>query len=203
MALLTVDVRTNAKYGTGSAPARGDSFGNLAVQQASGQYRDAVLRGTVFGAANQTSKTIGTTLTATMVTFALYNPTTSGKNLVVLDWAWTPISVTVTAGSAVIAINPDTLQAAPATNTAETIRNMLLGSAVTSAAAVYNTSTIAAAPVALIGLGFAQTGVGIESALRVPVQGALILGPNTVASSQGVTISLLGLGSAIWEEVAT
>lgn len=207
MAQLNVEVRVPAKIANGSFPAaRGDSFGNLVVQQAGGKYRDVVLQGNVHHASNTSDVTIGTALTATGVTFHLYNAASSGKNAVILEVAFAEATVTVTAGNVLIGINPTTTQAAPTTTTALTVRNNLVGTGgLTNDAttiAAYSAATIAAAPVAALQIGIVNTAVGVHDAIRHATDGLLILIPGTVLSIQGVTVSLVGRASACWEEVA-
>ena len=125
---LGVRVAAPAAVANGSTvSARGDRYGNLVVQQAGGQYRDLVMAGNVHHATNTSDVTIGTALTATGVTFHLFNIASSGKNLVILEVAFAEATVTVTAGNVVLGINPTTTQAVPATTTALPVRNTLVG----------------------------------------------------------------------------
>lgn len=202
---LGVRVAAPAAVANGSTvSARGDRYGNLVVQQAGGQYRDLVMAGNVHHATNTGDVTIGVALTATGVTFHLFNIASSGKNLVILEVAFAEATVTVTAGNVVLGINPTTTQAVPATTTALTVRNNLVGTGGltgdSTVAAAYSVATLAVAPVAAIQMGQVNTAVGVTNALKHETNGLLILIPGTVLSIQGVTVSLVGRGSMVWED---
>lgn len=185
---------------SGFPSARGDNFGNLAVALAGGKYKDTVLQGNSYHAANQTATTIGTALTATAVTCSLYNPTGSGKNLVIMWWSFAMTSVTVTAGAIVLATNNSNVAAIPATNTALTNYNNLNGQSGAGSGVAYGATTLPTTPIAGLSLAGVQTGVGFP-VIGGDIDGLLIVTPNTAVTIQGVTVSALGLSSVYWDEV--
>jgi hypothetical protein len=174
----------------------------VAVMQSHGDYYDAVKRGFVFGASMQAAAALGTGLTATGVTFTLYNASTT-KNLVILE---THLAVVVgtTAGFVVYAINDTVGQAAPATVTAISsgIHNLLLGSTNGSVAAVYTVATLPAAPKAIRTLaGIISTTPGGVHSIVDKVNGGIIVSPNMSVTIQGVTTNATGVIGMTWEEV--
>lgn len=184
--------------GTVSDLLRIGSDGALCTQNAHAKYAEATLRGNVFCASSQSVATFGTALTATAVTFTLYNPVASGKNLVILQTGVTVLTAG-TGGHLVYAANVNPVAAIPATNTELTIRNGLLGYG-SGVAKVYSVTTLPAAPVAVRTLAGAITAAGVNNIVDY-VDGALVLSPNTAITIQGITIVGTGLISMVWEEV--
>lgn len=178
---------------------RSDRFGSLRTSQYAADYEEMVARGEVMCAANQSAVTWGTALTATAVTFTLYNPVGSPVDLVVL---WTGITVvtSTTAGSVVYAANVNNAAVIPATNTTLTVRNAKLdGSAGYGIA--YSVTTLPAAPVAIRTLAFGPvTATAGTGTISDDVKGAIVLGPNTAVTIQGITIVGTGLVSMFWRE---
>lgn len=174
----------------------------LATADAHGRYFDAVDRGNCFFAQLTSACTWGTALTATAVTFTLYNPSGSGRNLVLLETTGTVISQS-TAGSVVYAVNDIPGQAIPATTTALTIRNCKLGQGSSSVARAYSAATLPAAPIAVRNFfsvaATAATGL-TPVMLTDEVAGRIILTPNTAVTVQGITIVGTGFLSMMWEE---
>lgn len=177
--------------------------GESVTSDAHGRYYEAAIRGTLFFASNQAGIATPVGLTTASKNFTLYNPAGSGKNLVLLD-----ITVQATADPAAdtaiwLVGNLTATQAAPATNTAETVRNGLLGGAA-GVGLVYNTTTLASTPVilrALPGVFFAS-GVGSgQIYARDEVAGSIIIPPGVYVSVQGLTAITL-VCSMAWEEVS-
>ena len=191
-----------AGVGDGSSRSfRGGRYGALAMMDCHGRYFDCVDRGNVFCCAMQASAALGTGLTATAVTFTLYNPAGSGKNLVILQTSLAAITVS-TAGMVVYAVNDVPGQAAPATTTALTIRNAKLGAGGASVARVFSVATLPAAPVSvriLAGIVGAATPLMVASIID-DVAGAIILTENTAVTIQGITSNINGAAGMFWEE---
>ena len=177
---------------------RTSRMGAWVTTPAHGKYAEASLRGRLYCAANQAEVTYGTALTATAVTFTLYNPIGSPVDLSLLQIG-IATRTSSTAGHLLLAANVNNTAAAPATNTELTIRNCKLdGSA--GYAKVYSATTLPAAPVAILALlsmGVTVTGEGNF----VDVDGAITLGPNTAVTVQGITVVGTGILSMVWEEV--
>lgn len=174
----------------------------LATADAHGRYFDAVDRGNCFFACLTSPCTWGTALTATAVTYTLYNPSGSGKNLVLLETTATVITQTA-AGSVVYAVNDIPGQVIPVTTTALTIRNCKLGGGASSVARAYSAATLPAAPIAVRNFfsvaATAATGLS-PVILTDEVAGRIILPPNTAVTLQGITIAGTGFVSMLWEE---
>src|SRR6266566_2625232 len=90
-------------------------YGGQAEFDSHGAYQDPVSRGACFCASTQSVVNFGVALTASAVTFTLYNPINSGKNLVLLE-ATASVSGTV-AEAIVYAVNDTPGQAIPTTTT--------------------------------------------------------------------------------------
>lgn len=187
-------------YGLGSVSdvLRIGQTGALVVQDGHAKYAEQVLRGNVYCAANQAEVTFGTSLTATAVTFTLWNPLGSGKNLILLQTGLT-IRTGGTAGHIVYAANVNPAAAIPATNTELTVRNAKLDGAA-GVAKAYSATTLPAAPVAIRTLATVITAAGVGSLVDY-VDGAIVLGPNTAVTVQGITVVGTGIISMVWEEV--
>ena len=177
---------------------RGCKTGELGTSQCHAPHYEAASRGKLFMASNQSVVTFGTALTATGVTFHLYNPVGSPVNLVVLQTQITVLTAG-TGGHIVYAANVNPLAAAPATNTELVVRNAKLDLAPGFGKA-YSVTTLPAAPVAVRPFIGAITAAGIGAFVDY-VDGAIILGPNTCLSIQGITIVGTGLIGMLWEEV--
>lgn len=181
---------------------RAGKTGELITAEAHARYYEAVSRGSVFCACNQAEITFGTGLTATAVTFTLYNPLGSPVNLVLLSCGIT-VRTATTAGHIVYAANVNPAAAIPATNTELVVRNAKLnGSA--GYAKVYSVTTLPAAPVAVRVAGAAgviSATAGAAHLIRDYVEGSIILTPNTAVTVQGITIAGTGIIDMCWEEV--
>ena len=203
MATDTVKVQTRVGPSNPVADGSSDEYlrtgrqGELILNLAGGEYEEACSRGELYCACNQAEVTYGTALTATAVTFTLYNPVGSTHDLVLLQIG-IATRTSSTAGHLVLAANVNNAAAAPATNTELTIRNCKLdGSA--GVAKAYSATTLPAAPLAIMALmsmGVTVTGEG----QFVDVKGGVILGPNTAVTVQGITVVGTGIISMTWRE---
>jgi hypothetical protein len=178
-------------------------YTGLAVTPAHGDYYDAVSRGNCFQASLQSAVALGTALTLTAVTFTLFNPAASGKNLVLLETTLA-IPVATTAGQVVYAVNDTPGQAAP-TGTAVVTggpKNCLLGSGAASVAQVFSAANLPLAPVARRVLaGIISTTPGGVHHIVDRVDGKMILTPGTMVTIQGITTNATGIIGMMWEEV--
>lgn len=187
---------------------RADKTGASVVTDAHAKYQEAVLRGNVFHASMQAGASLGTALTATAVTLTLYNPSGSGKNLVLLECDVGITTGISAAGTAVLvyAINVNQTAAAPTATTAGVVRNCLLNST-TGVGVAYTAATLPAAPViAKIQSAYRIIGATPVSEYGVIpndiVDGKIILPPNTAVTIQSIGSAISGIVSFLWEEIA-
>ncbi len=138
-------------------------------------------------------------MTATAVTFSLSNSLGSPVDLVLLHIGIT-ISACSTAGHLVLAANVNTAAAAVTHGTPLIVRNAKLdGSAGYGLAD--GAATLPAAPVAIRALGFVQvTANTTTTCIHDYVNGAVVLGPNTAVTVQGITSVGTGIISMCWRE---
>ena len=176
---------------------RTDRFHSLRVAPAGAEYEEMASRGELYTACNQAEVTYGTALTATAVTFTLSNPIGSPVDLVLYQIG-VATRTSSTAGHLVLAANVNNSAAAVVHGTPLTVRNCKLdgspGYGLADAAA-----TLPAAPVAILALlsmGVTVTGEGSF----VDVKGAVVLGPNTAVTVQGITVVGTGVISMVWRE---
>src|SRR5438128_3748285 len=105
---------------------RGDRTGATMCADAHGRYMEAALRGNLYFAANQAGIATPVGLATASKNYTLYNPAGSGRNLVVLDIV-VHSQTNAASGGLYLVGNLTATQAAPASVTAETVRNALLG----------------------------------------------------------------------------
>lgn len=177
--------------------------GSMVVADGLPSFAEMCQRGWVFGGGNKAAVTFGTALTATGVTLHLYNPLSSGKNIVLLQTRVNIITCT-TSGTLAYAANVNTAAAAPATttNAGDGRINALLGSTVPSAAGLYSVATLPAVPsfLGVVG-GCVATVANVSATIVDDVRGGIILAPGSTLSVQGITIVGTGLISFLWAEV--
>lgn len=162
-----------------------------------GEYEEMATRGELYTACNQAEVTYGTSLTSTAVTYTLYNPVGSPVDLVLYQIG-IATRTSGTAGHLVLAANVNNAAAIPATNTELVVRNCKLdGSA--GYAKVYSATTLPATPVAIMALLSMGVTVAGEGSF-VDVKGAIVIGPNTAVTVQGITVVGTGIISMIWRE---
>jgi hypothetical protein len=170
------------------------------AQDTHARYQEAVYRGNVFSAANTAAVTIGV-LTATGVTFHLYNPAASGKNLVVLTVSFAPSSATFVVSPVWLVVNAQAT--APTGTTALVVRNNLLGAGAAAVGQVFSAATLAAVPVPVRPF-FTVPATALTSLFvcKDEVAGEIIVGPGQVLSVQGnVAATAVGFLAASWEEI--
>jgi len=184
-----------------------DGTGALVVSQGHAGFQEAVLRGSVYGVANQSGVTSQAGLSATTPVLTLYNPLGSGKNLVVW-YAGATFLVAFAAAAAIFVAVGTAVQSAAVTGTLTTThRNLKLGMTSSPAAGTFLAATLPAAPVAVAILGAGLTGaINLLPAIP-PVErwfnGSIVLKPGTNMSLQTSTASGASgmLCEYIWEEV--
>lgn len=178
---------------------RAGASGEWVLGAAHAPHFEAASRGNVYSACNAAAITFGTALTATGVTFHLSNPINSKVDLVILHAAVNIITAT-TSGTIVLATSYSSVTA-PATNTAITVvgGKGINGGGVGQA---YSVSTLPVAPTAhrVLG-GCVATVANVPAIIRDDINGAIVLGPGTQLSIQGITIVGTGICSMTWEEV--
>lgn len=197
-----VPAANSAGFGEGAfSPMQATRTGEQRVSQAHARYAEAVARGNCFAGGNAAAVTFGTALTATGVTFHLYNPAGSKVNLYVMKCVINIITAT-TSGTIVYAANIAPTAAVPATNTAITIVNLLLGSANAPQAKLYSVTTLPAAPTQLrpVGGAVATAAANAPSTVIDDVNGEIVVGQGCVLSVQGITIAGTGIIGMSWEE---
>ncbi len=173
----------------------------LVVMDGHGRYQEAAVRGNLYFACNQAGIATPVGLATASKNFTLYNPYGSGKNLVLVD-ILVQSQTNAASGGLYLVGNLTPTQVAPATNTAETVRNCLLGGG-SGVGLVYNTTTLPATPVIirpLPGLVFTTSGMLLGYA-RDEVAGSIILQPGIFISIQGSAAFTL-VCSMTWEEVS-
>lgn len=162
---------------------------------------EAVADGDVYSACNSAAITFGTALTATGVTFHLHNPSGSGVNLEVLHTAVAILTCTAS-GTILYAANRLATAAAPATNTAITVVNNLIGNTGQGQGLAYSISTLPSAPLAVrvLGSGILTAANAAPTTIHDYPRGTLIVAPGCVLSIQGLTIVGTGIISMQWRE---
>lgn len=165
------------------------------VALAHAKYFEAASRGRVYAACNQSVITFGTGLTATGVTFHLWNPYGSLVDLVILQTGLTVLTGG-TGGHLVYAYNSPTTGAVPA-GTALGVYNR---GGVSGYGQAKSAVTLPAAPVAIRTLAGVITAAGVNN-ITDYVDGAIVLAPGAALSVQGITVVGTGLISMCWEEV--
>lgn len=177
---------------------RAGKTGELIVADRGAKFYEAVSRGKVFCACNQTVITFGTALTATGVTFTLTNPYGSGYNLALLSCGVTFVTSS-TAGSLVYAYNYNAATAV-VHGTPLIVRNAKLDLS-SGVGLADGAATIPAAPVAIRTLASGFT-TNANMSVRDYVDGQIVIAPGSSVTVQGITIVGTGLIDMFWEEVA-
>ena len=173
------------------------------------RYQEAVYRGGAWSAANQAGQAL-TALATAMTGYILFNPSNSGKNLVVWN---VDVGVTAAAGTATVATiclagAAGGNLAAPTGTTSLTPVNMVLNNNVHPTANVYSTATWAGVtPTIIKPLVNVQIGTAAANLYATPcsteLAGALIVPPGAyIAITQSPSTTLLTcLISMTWEEI--
>lgn len=174
-------------------------------QDSHARYQEAVQRGGVFIASTGTGGVAPGTALSTTPPFILYNPPSSGVELVIWRARIGYVSGTLGAGTIVYASGVQT--SAPSGGTALTPKNAKLGSGKATAATANQGGTITAptilAPAFTLGAFLAST-ASVNPPLIDEVAGEFTVAPGAVFCMQGVTAagsSPLVIFGVTWEEV--
>lgn len=192
-------------YGPSPLKATCTGDGSLRVTGAHGKYMDAVLRGSVYIAAQTTATVIPNGLSASPTTTTLYNPTGSG----VIGFVWyASVSNKVASAAAAMLWIASSQGGAATTGTAGLVTNALTGAVTGGKITPLTTATIAAAPTNVVMALGALTAGAITTLPQVPplglwIDGALAIFPGNTLSFQGSTVSaaVSAFGLWIYEEV--
>ena len=161
--------------------------------------------GQVFVAANVSAKSVIAVTTA-MTGVILYNPPSSGKNLLITDvnFVWTTVPGALhQIGIALAAPNLTAPSSVTAIGSGVQVANGS-GNAGNSITKAYDAATLAVAPVAVRWCGGALYSSAVGSfgySLKDSVDGAVMLIPGAVACLTTVTTTAVGMGSITWVEV--
>jgi hypothetical protein len=181
---------------------RGGKTGELIVGDAHARFYEGVARGSVYIGANLggTPVTTQAGLSATTPALTLYNPTGSGKNLVLQTITVDITTAPAAAAGLMLAANVNA--AAPTATTTATVQNALIGNASTGVGLCYRIATLAAAPLAIRFLGGTTGAAAIGGVQLIDhVDGEVIIAPGSYVSLQATSAAAI-LGSFTWEEVS-
>lgn len=198
MGLLNGRVNGGAFVSPGSdVPVSLDSLGGV-ISRAASQL--AAIKANVYMASMQAAAALGTALTATMVTLALYNPLSSGKILNVLRVGLQVHSPPGGIGGYVLGmVSPPAV--APITNTAALTRRSD-GTATAGVGLAFTAATLGAVPTVIGGLG-AIAATGYVGATNFRWDGGVVaLAPGSVITVQGLTTASTGIVDFVWEELS-
>lgn len=180
--------------------------GSVRVADAHAKYMDAVLRGSVYVAAQTTPTVIPAGLSASPTTTTLYNPTGSG--VIGFVWYASVSNVVLSAAAAMLWIASNQGGAAT-TGTAGLVTNALTGATTGGKITPLTTCTIAAAPTNVVMALGALTHGTVATLPQVPplggwIDGMIAIFPGNTLSFQGSTASaaISAFGLWIYEEVA-
>lgn len=211
--LLTaqVQVKVGPTFGgDGTTPfVRGTRAAGLCVQQLSGKYSEAVMRGNCYVSAVTpgTGQAPGTVI-GTTAAFTLWNPTGSGKNLRVLRSTAGYVSGTMGAGVLMYAVNVGNSATSPTGGTSVTPTNALLGAKNSAVGLTGFGQTLSASPTAVEALTsmfaeLATTANGFQQVVD-DIDGRYVVQPGNGISLEAVAAAgtaPLITASFLWEEV--
>ena len=204
MALDLTIGKHNRSDGATTTSLRGAREGGLVVTPAGAPFAQNSIDGKTFTASMQAGASIGTALTATAITFTLYNPVGSGKIVSLLHVG---VGITTAPASSSVATLVASYHATilPITNTDLTIRAARVGRNATGgnpAAKAYSATTLPATPVVIRVIGSIQATGGTESTnLCDNVNGAITLEEGGNVTLQCIGGAVSGIVSMTWEEL--
>ncbi len=201
------DIRLQSRTGPiysadGSIPElRSGKNGELIIGQAHAKYFEAVSRGNVFIASHAVAGAAPGTAFTTTAFFSLWNPVSSGKNLVILKTSLGYVSGTLGVGN--IAYGNSLNTAIPASGTAITIVPALVGGSASSVASAGTGHTVVAPTIIRPAFNIV-TAVGAGAYVDY-VDGEIIVAPGATlaihASAMGAGSSPKMMVSVTFEEV--
>jgi hypothetical protein len=118
----------------------------MVTQDLHGRLYETVYRGNVFEAVTATTGVAPGTTIGTTAAFALFNPPSSGKNLVVIDMSLGYVSGTLGAGTVYVCANTNPVAAAVTGTAITPVGTLLSGAANTPIGKPFTTATLPAAP---------------------------------------------------------
>lgn len=193
----------NTPASSGTNPLRADYLGNLIVS--GGEYKDAMLAGRLY-IAYQASSNVAIFSATAAIGLQIYNPSSSGINVVMHGWTVIVWAASATMTGMVLAV-ANALTAAPATPVAPTFAGKALLTSttpVTGSAVATTSCTLLAAPVVVWPLFHNTATIEVVGADQMSgvFQGAPGFAPGTVAvigalGAAGVTVNL----AVLYEEV--
>ncbi len=202
MAILEAKVGAQTAAAGAYTVARATRNGGLGTADVAGRYQEAVREANVFIGANPAGTAVTTQagLSATTPALTLYNPSNSGYNLVLLGCGYIVTAAPAAAAGFMLAYNA--LNAtAPATVTAVTPANAILGNTTVGVGLCYRIATLAAAPVAFCYLGGTTGAAAIGGYQTFHDLGGLFIVPPSVAISIQATSAAAILAEFIWQEI--
>lgn len=182
-----------------------EPYGAQRIADARGHYTDLVARGKVFFAANQAGAAV-TNLNATATGFILTNPVNSGIWAAILRVQFIQTSTATTTANAGIQLAAGLFSNTAVTHTTPlTVRTALIGGSGTATLLADSSSTLPAAPVAVMNLWqpsvSATATTGIPPVVDINLDGLIILQPGCTLSMSALS-TLSGATSMWWEEFA-
>jgi hypothetical protein len=191
--------------------ARSGKTGETIVSELQGRYYENAYRGNIFVAA-QTAATAAIAVTTGGATFQLFNPSTSQKNLVLLDIVVTLEAMTAQTAEVAFQLAGAATGATQTLTTPLTTYSSIVGGANKSTGVALVSSTFSNAAIPLRYLGaFAQAatatpGVATVVSFKDEIAGAIIIPPGSYVGIYGLTGGTIGDASvacsATWAEVA-
>jgi hypothetical protein len=181
--------------------------GSLYVKQGTGKYTEAVKAGRVFVACNQAAVAVTAAMATTYTGLVLFNPSTSGKDYVLLRFGYS-LTIAAPTAATVIGLMTGTVVTAATMDAASAItpRNRYVGTANSSAAIVDNACTLNGTPV--LEQVFSQVGTGATSVstvlppCEIDLDGSMVIKPSSyVAVYSFAANTACGIFSFMWEEV--
>jgi hypothetical protein len=198
-------------YAAGSSPISSfDQYGGNLVSELNARYSNLALSGLVFSAATTTGVALAALGTNSPI-FTLWNPTNSGKNLVLIDISWGLTTQVYAAAAATVTLGAlANVTAAPSTTTPIVGVNNFIGNGTKPVAFTYSQATLSAAPTASRHLGTVAldlnttvSAVASPAYLKDEVAGAIIIGPGSLVSigGEGTPADITIVAAMTWAEL--
>ncbi len=178
---------------------RTDRFHSTRYAWAAAEYEEAASRGELFYANTQAAVTFEQAYALATQTLTLYNPVGSLVDLVLLEIG-VAIKTAGTAGSLMLVANVNNAATAVAFASKLTPYNAKLDASAGYGIASIS-ATLPAIPVAIRTVAYSvAAGATVTGNIVDKVKGAVVLGPNTAVTVQGLTIVGTGIISFLWRE---
>ncbi len=179
--------------------------GALLVSQTNARYQEAVQRGNVYVAMNQTGCVWSVGLTATYTGCCVSNPNGSGKILSILAAGF--YEVVAPAGIQAVALAAGFSTTNVTHSVAGVPINMLIGSSAIGSGKWDTGATMAVAPSYVYPLELGKTSAALSTASGIAVNDVggliqLLPGAYIIIATFTATAAVGGMGAIIWEELA-